>query len=71
MNSMRIIRTFRLEPKLESSAELRKKNWTHKKRPIPPMYGEFDAKKFVDKGPLVLAKEFHGDVVIAWINQQR
>ncbi|EYC07858.1 hypothetical protein Y032_0068g174 [Ancylostoma ceylanicum] len=62
VNSVKVIRTFRLEPKLESSAELRKKNWTRKKRPMPPMYGEFDAKKFVDKGPLVLAKEFRGDV---------
>ncbi|KAK5968152.1 hypothetical protein GCK32_006414 [Trichostrongylus colubriformis] len=45
-----------------SIAELRKKNWIRRRRPVAQCYDEFDKKDFHQAGPLVLTKELKGDV---------
>ncbi|KAK6753364.1 hypothetical protein RB195_012762 [Necator americanus] len=71
MGSSRTQPAFKSEVKVITSEELRRKNWTYIKTPLTPVRDQFDAKKFTDRGPLVLTKELQGDVKFADVTSSK
>ncbi|KAK6753363.1 hypothetical protein RB195_012762 [Necator americanus] len=71
VGSSRTQPAFKSEVKVITSEELRRKNWTYIKTPLTPVRDQFDAKKFTDRGPLVLTKELQGDVKFADVTSSK